>query len=802
MFKKIFIFLLYLFPFFSALSGTIPFVTTWKTDNTGISANNQISIPTFPGEVYNYSVDWGDGIISINETGNVTHTYSVPGQYTISITGNFPRIYFNGEGDAQKLISINQWGDNLWSSMERSFNGCENMQGSFTDAPDLSNVESMSEMFRNAQNFNWPVNDWDVSNVIDMSNMFNNFLEDATIMITDTPIEGTSFFSSLREVFLTGTFNQDVSTWNVSKVENMSGMFSAVPFNQDISGWNVANVKDMSSMFNVATNFNQDISNWEVGNVEDMSYMFGDARTFNQDIGDWDVSKVISMRGMFSYASIFNSDVNKWDIVNVIDTGEMFSSATNFNQDISSWLVNNVELMDSMFQNAVFFNQDISGWDVSKVTNMGSMFLGSDSFTQNIEVWDVRNVTDFSGMFAYSDNYNQPLNNWVTSSAVDLSGMFGFASSFNQNLDNWDVSNVEEMRFMFYQALSFNQDIGVWDVTSLLTALDMFNGVRISTENYDSLLIGWESRIINSDVPFSGGDSQYCAGEAARERMISINNWMITDGGSMSSSINVQASQNVNHSFVFPKIIGTGLTGSEAYYTEPGGQGVKYEVGDVINFLDIQSYPIDIYVYNEVNINGYTSCSTEEQFKLTITEVQPLCTHIISPFNEETNVAIGTNLEWEAVFNANGYLVNVGTTAFGNDLVNSQDVENAFYDFPEDLAYAEEYYVTITPYNSIGEAEDCSSESFRTDTNIQFPKFFTPNNDGVNDQWMVPNPFNDLSQAFIFDRYGKLLHQIVNPDNKGWDGFFGGKPLPSSDYWYKVSYVTGEVFTGSFTLIK
>ena len=821
MFKKLLVFLLYIFPFFSALSGTIPFVTTWQTDNTGVSTNNQITIPTFPGEVYSYMVDWGDGILSVNETGNATHTYSTPGQYTISITGVFPRIYFNGEGDAPKLLSIDQWGNNNWSSMEGAFYGCVNMQGGFTDAPDLTVVESMAEMFREAESFNSPIDDWNVSNVTDMSglfqnasvfnqllnnwlvdnvtnmsNMFNNFIDGATIVITNTPVVGTSFFTSLRQFFLTGAFNQDLSNWNVSRVENMSGMFAAVPFNQDISSWNVVNVKDMSRMFNVTANFNQPLNNWQVDNVADMSYMFGDARMFNQDIGNWNVSSVINMRGMFSYASMFNQAINNWDVTQVTDMGEMFNSGTNFNQDISGWEVGNVELMNRMFQNDEFFNQDISGWDVSKVTNMSAMFLGSNSFSQNIETWNVRNVTNFSGMFAYLENYNQPLNNWVTSSAVNLSGMFGFASSFNQSLSNWDVTMVEEMRLMFYDAVNFNQDLGTWDVTSLTTAADMFEGVQLSTENYDSLLIGWESSIINSGVLFSGGSSQYCAGETARERMQSISNWIITDEGSIAGSINVLATQNLDHNFIFPTITGSRLTGSEAYYLESGGQGIKYEEGDVINFADFTNYPIDIYIYDEIS----NTCSSEQQFELTITEQQPLCTVLISPFNGEADIELQTSIEWETVFNANGYFVSVGTTPFGNELVNAQDVVDTFYNFREDLDYAQEYYVTVTPYNSIGSAETCISGSFRTKTNIQFPKFFTPNNDGVNDQWNVPNPFDSIESAFVFDRYGKLLNQIVNPDIQGWDGNFAGNPMPSSDYWYLVRYTTGETFKGSFTL--
>ena len=75
------------------------FVTKWKTDNLGTSADNQITIPTYAGEIYNYSVDWGDGNIDTYITSNITHTYDTPGIYYVSISGIFPRIYFNENVD-------------------------------------------------------------------------------------------------------------------------------------------------------------------------------------------------------------------------------------------------------------------------------------------------------------------------------------------------------------------------------------------------------------------------------------------------------------------------------------------------------------------------------------------------------------------------------------------------------------------------------------------------------------------------------------------------------------------------------
>ncbi|WP_055444034.1 T9SS type B sorting domain-containing protein [Lacinutrix himadriensis] len=86
---------------------------------------------------------------------------------------------------------------------------------------------------------------------------------------------------------------------------------------------------------------------------------------------------------------------------------------------------------------------------------------------------------------------------------------------------------------------------------------------------------------------------------------------------------------------------------------------------------------------------------------------------------------------------------------------------------------------------------------------IDYPKMFTPNNDGYNDTWnvfAVSNQPNTL--VSIYDRYGKLLKQL-HPNAPGWDGTFNGSDLPSSDYWFVLTYEEGgeqKQFQSHFTL--
>ena len=86
---------------------------------------------------------------------------------------------------------------------------------------------------------------------------------------------------------------------------------------------------------------------------------------------------------------------------------------------------------------------------------------------------------------------------------------------------------------------------------------------------------------------------------------------------------------------------------------------------------------------------------------------------------------------------------------------------------------------------------------------INYPRYFTPNGDGINDSWNI----SDLNYAkdvniTIMDRYGKIVYRI-NSKTAGWDGLYLGNPLPSTDYWFVVSYEIENVqreFKSHFTL--
>ncbi|NND15575.1 MAG: T9SS type B sorting domain-containing protein [Eudoraea sp.] len=88
----------------------------------------------------------------------------------------------------------------------------------------------------------------------------------------------------------------------------------------------------------------------------------------------------------------------------------------------------------------------------------------------------------------------------------------------------------------------------------------------------------------------------------------------------------------------------------------------------------------------------------------------------------------------------------------------------------------------------INDPKGCGSVSTQI-TVVGFPKFFTPNGDGANDYWHIEG-LETLQEPIvhIFNRYGMFIKEL-DGQSFGWDGTFNGQELPSTDYWFKLSYM-------------
>lgn len=184
----------------------------------------------------------------------------------------------------------------------------------------------------------------------------------------------------------------------------------------------------------------------------------------------------------------------------------------------------------------------------------------------------------------------------------------------------------------------------------------------------------------------------------------------------------------------------------------------------------------------------------------------PDCATILFPANGAVDVPVDVTLEWNTLTGVDGYLLSVGTTASGTDIVNMLDMqENTTYELPDQLAMGTQIYVKVASYKNGEMSESCALHSFFTiSTEIPDPKefipnFFTPNSDGVNDEWKVSPPENiSIRHIRVFDRFGLLLKQMQ--PFQSWDGTFNGRRLPSGSYWYAVQLDDAPQIKGFFAL--
>ncbi|WP_228235770.1 BspA family leucine-rich repeat surface protein [Allomuricauda sp. M10] len=169
--------------------------------------------------------------------------------------------------------------------------------------------------------------------------------------------------------------------------------------------------------------------------------------------------------------------------------------------------LSNITNLDYMFADATIVNSDLNSWDVSHVKSMSHMFLNVTSFKGEIKDWEVTKV-----------------------SAMDF--MFAGASSFDGDISDWDVSGVTDMTAMFLNASSFNQDLGGWEIGQVSSILNMLDGTRLSTKNYESILIEWSKQAdqlgsVLDGLVFGVLDLKYCSDDSSnsRESLIVDHGW-------------------------------------------------------------------------------------------------------------------------------------------------------------------------------------------------------------------------------------------------------------------------------------
>ena len=406
-----------------------------------------------------------DGVFHNINTINRKFNFSDGRQHTV-------RFYFHYNDSINYIVDSNI--DNLDGSMNEyphisfDFNNF-NAQG-LVNINDVFSNSGITDVYGN-------LGSWDVSNVTDMSHLFE-------------------YAGNVHNI-------KSISKWDVSNVTDMSYMFAAKRENTienrtklKLNNWDVHNVTDMNHMFANCINLTTvgNLSNWNTSACTDMSYMFDSCHSLTTvgNLSGWNVSNVENMSNMF--AGCFNLtslDLSGWIASACTAMTDMFYECHNLTTlDLSGLQAYDVTDVSGICYDCInLTSANFSDFGNVNITNMDGMFQHCNSLSAlNLTSWDVGNVTDMNFMF--QDCYSLTalnLENWNATVNADL--MFCNCSGLTS-------LNIDELKFMSVE--------NTFDGCTSLARIDLapgFDDTRDTSKYFDFSDCPWtKSSILESLV--------------------------------------------------------------------------------------------------------------------------------------------------------------------------------------------------------------------------------------------------------------------------------------------------------------
>ena len=242
-------------------------------------------------------------------------------------------------------------------------------------------------------------------------------------------------------------------------------------------------------------------------------------------------------------AGTFNAVVDWGD--GTTETITTYNGFSHVYTDIDDYTIS----ITGVFPN-IYLNGGASAPKLKKVLNLGTVgwtklgkaFLACTNLTEfTVGSTDTSNVTLMQQMF-YNCNQLTSLDvsSFDTSSVTTMQQMFYSCTSLQTiDVSGLDTALVSNMSQTFRNCNGLTSIVGVedWAITGLDGTADLtlfLTGGKMTTAQYDNLLVKWQAQDPFNGMTPSFGASTYTGGSAAataRQDLIDIDGWSISDGG-------------------------------------------------------------------------------------------------------------------------------------------------------------------------------------------------------------------------------------------------------------------------------
>ena len=369
----------------------------------------------------------------------------------------------------------------------------------------MSKVKRMSYFFTANKINHFLTDNFDTSNVEDMSSMlYNTATNNGDYSeILNAPGFSTKNVKNMSNMFRgTQATSINLSGLDFSNVEDMSHMLEGSNLTSlNLTGLHIPKVKDMS-YFVAGTKLSDYsvLAALDTSNVENMSGMFSAIRNVSHFIfPNINMSSVNNMSEMFAMSKFGSMNLTAINTSNVVDMSRVFACMPELTSlNLSTFRTQNVRNMSEMFSQK------------SSTTESGACDVTIENKLQNLNLsnWDTRNVENMSKMFYEAGKLTQlDLSNFNTSNVTNMSGMFnGTKGLTSLNISSFDTRRVVDMTAMFRMSMADNLDgildVSSFDTRSVINMASMFFGMSVKTIYASNLFI--TNQVNNSAYMFAG----------------------------------------------------------------------------------------------------------------------------------------------------------------------------------------------------------------------------------------------------------------------------------------------------------